>query len=102
MKYYRELISLEAKIVELESFKNLLSVISNGIESSDKEELVDSFYTLNGMLSNLTDELYERFEHLFTLMRSDSRKNEEFRFYDQDAVDELTKIMNDWAAHDKS
>ena len=101
MKYHKELFSLEEKIVELESFKNLLSVLSNGIDSSGKEELVGAFYTLDGMLQDLAEDLYERFERLFEVIRSDSQK-EEFQFFSEDAADELSKIMNSWIVHDKS
>ena len=101
MKYHKELFSLEEKIVELESFKNLLSVISNGIDGSGKEELVGAFYTLDGMLQDLAENLYERFERLFEVIRSDSQNKEEFQFFDEDVSDELTKIMNSWVTLDK-
>ena len=102
MKYHKELFSLEEKIVELESFKNLLSVISNGIDSSGKEELVGAFYTLDEMLGDLAEDLYERFERLFEVVRNDTQNKEEFQFFDEDVSDELTKIMNSWVTLDKS
>ena len=101
MKYHKELFSLEEKIVELESFKNLLSVISNGIDGSGKEELVGAFYTLDGMLQDLAEDLYERFERLFEVVRNDTQNKEEFQFFDEDVSDELTKIMNSWVTLDK-
>lgn len=102
MKYYKELFSLEEKIVELESFKNLLGVISNGIDSSGREELIGAFYTLDGMLQDLTEGLYERFDKLFQIVRMDSFKDDTFQYFDKTAADELTETMNSWITHDKS
>jgi len=102
MKYYKELFSLEEKIIELESFKNLLSVFSNGIENSGREELQGAFYTLDSILRDLTEDLYKRFEKLFDNIRRDSHIKEEFYFYDDSAANELQTVINSWITHDKS
>ena len=102
MKHYRELISLESKVVELETFKSILSVISNGIENSSKEELETAFYFVNETLNNITDELYERFETLFDSVRNESLAKDEFQFYNEEAAEELSRIVNEWVVHSQS
>lgn len=75
MKYFDELNDLESELIRFQTLKSLVSVISNGVEYSKLEDVQNSFWTIEGMIEDIQEKSFEKFEVLFEAVRADESDN---------------------------
>jgi hypothetical protein len=73
MKYFDELDSIETEIIRLGEMKKLYSVISNGAEHSEHNELVSAIQYTQGSLDDICAELKVKFQELFNVIKADEK-----------------------------
>jgi hypothetical protein len=69
MRYFDELDSIETEIIRLGEMKKLYSVISNGAEHSDHDQLVSAVQYVEGSLDSICTELEIKFQVLFNAIK---------------------------------
>jgi hypothetical protein len=77
MKHFEELDSIETEIIRLGELKNLYALISNGAESSDKEQIISSIQYVEGSLEDIQSNLAYKYQVLFNAISNVSPKDEE-------------------------
>ena len=77
MKHFGELDSIETEIIRLGELKNLYALISNGAESSDKEQIISSIQYVEGSLEDIQSNLAYKYQVLFNAISNVSPKDEE-------------------------
>ena len=75
MKYWTELNNLETQIIRLEEMRSLFSVLANGAEESEPEDIRSALWYIEGSLTNIHRELRSEFEMLWdSVSREDDEK----------------------------
>lgn len=69
MKYYKQLDPVESEIIKLGELTKLYRVVTNGAESSSKEELVSSIEYIYGSLEDIHKNLASKYQILFSTIR---------------------------------
>lgn len=77
MKFRSALLELEHAIIKLAELQNLFTVISNGIEESDKDEIVSSFYFIEDNLVDISSKLNSNFQILFDALNTESEESDD-------------------------
>jgi len=77
MKHFDELDSIETEIIRLGELKNLYALISNGAESSDKEQIISAIQYVEGSLEDIQSNLAYKYQVLFNAIENASPKDEE-------------------------
>ena len=72
MKYWEALNEVDTQVVRLAEMRNLLAVISNGLDTSSHEEVVSAFYYIEGSLADISEQLTEKFQQLHSTIAKDS------------------------------
>lgn len=91
MKYYSELMAVEEQIYRVDALASLFRVIANGANESTTEDLTDTLYYVEGSLSDITDQMREKFDRLFQNVRS-----EEFKTGPVYNFEPLQAVVNNW------
>jgi len=73
MKYWTELNNLETQIIRLEEMRSLFSVLANGAEESNAEDIRSALWYVEGSLINIHRELRSEFDELWEHVLSDDR-----------------------------
>lgn len=68
MQYFDELTDVEQEIIRLGELKKLVTVLVNGAETSDEDDVRASLNYIQGSLDDIHDNLSVRFEELFNLI----------------------------------
>ena len=71
MKYWTELNNLETQIIRLEELRSLFSVLANGTEQSDVEDIRSALWYVEGSLSSIHNELRNDFDNLWQSISED-------------------------------
>ena len=75
MKYWTELNNLETQIIRLEEMRSLFSVLANGAEESNPEDIRSALWYIEGSLNDIHRELRSEFEMLWdSVSREDDEK----------------------------
>ena len=69
MKYWNHLNSLESEIIRVDSLKSLFTVIANGIETSNVEDIESALQYVEGSLQDINARLRESFDELWEAVR---------------------------------
>lgn len=65
MKYWNHLNNLESEIIRVDSLKSLFTVIANGIETSNVEDVESALHYVEGSLQDINARLRESFDELW-------------------------------------
>lgn len=71
MKYFEALTEVENEVIRLSEMRKLLAVLTNGIDSSTPEEIESAFHYIEGSISDISENLSEKFQQLFETMASE-------------------------------
>lgn len=71
MKHFEALNEVDTQVVRLAEMRNLLSVITNGIDSSSPEEVVSAFHYIEGSVRDISEQLSEKFQQLHDAIAQD-------------------------------
>jgi hypothetical protein len=74
MKYWTELNNLETQIIRLEEMRSLFSVLANGAEESDAEDIRSALWYIEGSLTDIHDNLRSEFNELWDHVSDDDTK----------------------------
>lgn len=74
MKYWTELNNLETQIIRLEEMRSLFSVLANGAEESNPEDIRSALWYIEGSLINIHHDLRSEFDELWEHILSDDRE----------------------------
>ena len=75
MKYWTELNNLETQIIRLEEMRSLFSVLANGAEESEPEDIRSALWYIEGSLTDIHRELRGEFDELWEHVLSDDRED---------------------------
>ena len=73
MKHFKALTEVENQVIRLAEMRNLLAVIVNGIECSTADEVESTVHYIEGSISDISEQLSEKFQRLFEVIAQDSR-----------------------------
>lgn len=94
MKYFNELTDVESEIIRLDALKSLMTVVSNGIETTAKpEDIENTFWHILGSLEDIVEKLYQSHGILFDAVRDDELAKDEDIVYN---FEPLTDVVNSW------
>ena len=65
MKHLYELTEVENQVIRLSEMRNLLRVITNGMETSTREEVESAVNYIEGSVCDISEKLSEKFQILF-------------------------------------
>ena len=65
MKHFNALTEVENEVIRLAEMRKLLSVITNGMEGSTRDEIESAIHYIEGSISDISEQLSERFQLLF-------------------------------------
>lgn len=65
MKYFSALTDVENEVIRLSEMRNLLAVITNGLDGSSKEEIVSTLHYIEGSIRDISENLSIKFQNLF-------------------------------------
>jgi hypothetical protein len=65
MKHFYELTEVENQVIRLSEMRNLLRVITNGMETSTREEVESAVNYIEGSVCDISEKLSEKFQILF-------------------------------------
>lgn len=71
MKYWTELNNLETQIIRLEEMRSLFSVLANGAEASNPEDIRSALWYIEGSLANIHHDLRSEFDELWDHISND-------------------------------
>ena len=71
MKYWTELNNLETQIIRLEEMRSLFSVLANGSEESDAEDIRSALWYVEGSLTDIHRNLRSEFDELWDHISND-------------------------------
>ena len=71
MKYWTELNNLETQIIRLEELRSLFSVLANGTEESDVEDIRSALWYVEGSMNSIHNELRNEFDNLWQAVSED-------------------------------
>ena len=74
MKYWTELNNLETQIIRLEEMRSLFSVLANGAEESNPEDIRSALWYIEGSLNDIHRELRSEFEMLWDSVSREETK----------------------------
>jgi hypothetical protein len=75
MKYWTELNNLETQIIRLDEMRSLFSVLANGAEESEPEDIRSALWYVEGSLTDIHRELRSEFDELWEHVLSDDRED---------------------------
>ena len=75
MKHWSELNNLETQIIRLEEMRSLFSVLANGAEESNPEDIRSALWYIEGSLISIHQDLRSEFDELWEHILSDDREN---------------------------
>ena len=75
MKYWTELNNLETQIIRLDEMRSLFSVLANGAEESEPEDIRSALWYIEGSLTDIHSELRSEFDELWEHVSSDGRED---------------------------
>lgn len=79
MKYWTELNNLETQIIRLEELRSLFSVLANGTEESDVEDIRSALWYVEGSLNDIHQKLRFEFDELWEIVSSDDKVKEKHK-----------------------
>lgn len=65
MKHFTQLTNVENQVIRLAEMRNLLAVIVNGLDGSDKEEVDSAINYIQGSIDDISEKLSEEFQVLW-------------------------------------
>ena len=65
MKHFAQLTNVENQVIRLAEMRNLLAVIVNGLDGSDKEEVDSAINYIQGSIDDISAKLSEEFQTLW-------------------------------------
>ena len=71
MKHFAQLTNVENQIIRLAEMRNLLAVIVNGADGSDKEEVDSAINYIQGSIDDISEKLSEEFQTLWDTIAQD-------------------------------
>ena len=71
MKYFNQLDLVETEIIRLGELTKLYNVISNGANSSNREQIISSLGYIEGSLTDIHNSLTEKYQALFDTIADD-------------------------------
>lgn len=74
MKYWTELNNLETQIIRLEEMRSLFSVLANGAEESDAEDIRSALWYIEGSLTDIHRNLRSEFNELWDHVSNEETK----------------------------
>lgn len=73
MKYFDELTQVENQVIRLAEMKKLLTVLVNGMESSNSDEVESAIHYIEGSIADISEQLSENFQQLFEAIAVDKK-----------------------------
>jgi hypothetical protein len=71
MKYFNNLTAVESEIIRLGYLRSLLTVLSNGIETSNQEDIENCIWQAKELADSINENLAEEFQNLWDTVRDD-------------------------------
>lgn len=71
MKHFYELTEVENEIIRLNELRNLLVVVANGMDSSEKDQIESSIHHIEGSLEDICKNIADKFQHLWEVISKD-------------------------------
>ena len=71
MKYFNQLDLVETEIIRLGELTKLYNVISNGANSSNREQIISALGYIEGSLTDIHNSLTEKYQALFDTIADD-------------------------------
>lgn len=65
MKHFNALTAVENQVIRLAEMRNLLAVITNGMEGSTREQIESAVHYIEGSIDDISDQLSKQFQILF-------------------------------------
>ena len=75
MKHWTQLNNLETQIIRLDEMRSLFSVLANGAEESEPEDIRSALWYIEGSLTDIHRELRSEFDELWEHVLSDDRED---------------------------
>ena len=76
MKHFVELTNVENQVIRLAEMRNLLAVIVNGLDGSNKEEVDSAINYIQGSIDDISEKLSEEFQVLWDMIAQDQEAEE--------------------------
>lgn len=73
MKNFNLMDDVETEIIRLGELKNLYMVVANGVEDSNKEQLISALHYIEGSLTDIHERLAVKYQTLFDTMSRDKK-----------------------------
>jgi uncharacterized protein (DUF2267 family) len=65
MVLYKELTAIEEEIIRFDTMRSLFTLMTNGLEASNIEDIRNSLYYVEGSLKDIHDSLRSKFDELW-------------------------------------
>jgi len=69
MVFYKELTAIEEEIIRFDTMRSLFTLMTNGLETSNIEDIRNSLYYVEGSLQDIHDSLRSKFDELWESFR---------------------------------
>lgn len=69
MVFYKELTAIEEEIIRFDTMRSLFTLMTNGLEASNIEDIRNSLYYVEGSLQDIHDSLRSKFDELWESFR---------------------------------
>ena len=79
MKYYSELSNIESQIIRLDTMRSLFTVLSNGAELSNSEDVRNALYYIEGSLHDIHATLRDEFDELWDAVSEEDEPKEKHK-----------------------
>ena len=79
MKYWTQLNNLETEIIRLEEMRCLFSVLANGAEESNPEDIRSALWYIEGSLNSIHQNLRSEFNELWEIVSNDDNHKEKHK-----------------------
>ena len=79
MKYWTQLNNLETEIIRLEEMRCLFSVLANGAEESNPEDIRSALWYIEGSLNSIHQNLRSEFNELWEIVSNDDNPKEKHK-----------------------
>ena len=76
MKHFVGLTNVENQVIRLAEMRNLLAVIVNGLDGSNKEEVDSAINYIQGSIDDISEKLSEEFQALWDAIAEDQEAGE--------------------------
>lgn len=98
--FFNVLDQVDSEVVRLSELKNVYSVICNGADSSNKDELISSLHYIEGSLADISEKLNDSFQQLHRLIinidaEEDIDMNKELVVVEKEEYAEYLKFKKD-------